>query len=565
MRNRYNRLIFRFQNLKYRSKLNLILILVAILPLIIVSSFMVKGFRSILTEREMEGLQTSLKQTCSTLDGQADILLNLLNYCVFDKDLQSVIQQKQEQDYQTYDYYVNVVDPILNTPRFYHDSVLRMTMYAANIEVAHDLTLAPLQEISEESWFSDVRENPDGVWVWPDEKREEILCIRSFPGFELSEAYLGIYCSLESLKEPLYYFQKKGAGILMADEQGQILYAQSDLKDGKEIRELTDIEENYFYIKQEMEHVPVSVYIFMEHGGIYSGFYDMMRTVILVVLICLAVIWTVSRSMSRLLVKKIERLTTCVREVEHGNLEVVIEDEAQDEIGVLIHSFKDMLAQINRLIREVYESRIAQQNLEMEALQAQINPHFLYNTMSLINWKAISVGEEDISRVTQALSDFYRTTLSKGKKYITVAGEIKNVQSYLEIQLMMHDYDFEVEYEIDETLASYQILKLILQPMVENALEHGLDVREDGDKKLKITCQQDAEDIIFKVADNGVGMDEETLQNLTKTEADGYGIKNVNERLALLYGEAYTLDIRSRCGKGTIVTIKIPKRMVKGE
>ncbi len=565
MKNRNNRLIVWFQNLKYRSKLNLILILVAILPLIIVSSFMIRGFRSILTEREMEALQTSLNQTCSTLDGQADILLNLLNYCVFDQDLQTVIQEKQQQNYQTYDYYVNVIDPILNTPRFYHDSVTRMTMYASNIEVEHDLTLAPLSQISKESWFPAVQKNPDGVWVWPDEKREEILCIRKFPGFESTEAYLGIYCSLENLKEPLYYFQKKGAGILMADEQGQILYAQSDLGNGKEIHELADIEENYFYIKQNLEQVPVSVYIFMEHGGIYSGFYDMMRTVVLVVIICLAIIWIVSRSMSRFLVKKIEDLTTCVREVETGNLEIAIEDEARDEIGVLIRSFKDMLAQINRLIREVYESRIAQQNLEMEALQAQINPHFLYNTMSLINWKAISVGEEDISRVTQALSDFYRTTLSKGKKYITVAGEIKNVQSYLEIQLMMHDYDFEVEYEIDETLASYQILKLILQPMVENALEHGLDLREESGKKLRITCQQDAEDIIFTVEDNGVGMDEDTLRSLTKREANGYGIKNVNERLALLYGEAYALKITSRCGEGTVVKINIPKQMAKGE
>lgn len=563
MKNRSNRAVWWFQNLKYRSKLNLILILVAVLPLTIVSSFMIRGFRNLLTERELEGLQTSLNQTCNTIERQADILRNLLNYCVFDQDLQAAVYEEQEQNYQTYEYYVNVVDPILNTPRFYHDSVLRMTMYAPNIKVAHDLTLAPLEKISQESWFPALQKNPDGMWVWPDEKREEILCIRRFPGFEITEAYLGIYCSLEGLKEPLYYFQKKGAGILMADEQGRILYTQSDLKNGKEISDLADIEENYFYMKQEIKNVPVSVYIFMEHAGIYSGFYVMMRMVILVVVICLVIIWTVSRYMSRMLVRKIEHLTGCVRQVENGNLTVEIEDEAQDEIGILICSFKDMLAQINRLIKEVYESKIAQQNLEMEALQAQINPHFLYNTMSLINWKAISVGEEDISRVTLALSDFYRTTLSKGKKFTTVAGEIKNVQSYLEIQLMMHDYDFQVEYDIDETLASYEILKLILQPMAENALEHGLDVRESGEKKLKISCLQDAENIIFTVADNGVGMDEETLRNLTRTEAKGYGVKNVNDRLALLYGEDYALDIKSRRGEGTIVTVKIPKRMAK--
>lgn len=242
-------------------------------------------------------------------------------------------------------------------------------------------------------------------------------------------------------------------------------------------------------------------------------------------------------------------------------MEINIDDNSRDEIGVLVRSSHTMLQDVKRLISEVYQSKIVQQELEMIALQAQINPHFLYNTLSLINWKALSAGEEDISTVTLALSDYYRTTLNKGKNIITIGGELTNIKSYLEIQLMMHDYDFEVEYQIDSDLQSYWMPKLILQPLVENCLEHGLDVKESGEKKITISCYQSKKDIILTVEDTGVGMDEETVANMTTFNATGYGVKNVNDRLALLCGKNYSLHIESTLGVGTKIQINIPKKI----
>lgn len=545
--------------MKYRKKMNLVLIMVGLLPLTVVSIFMILGFRKILVEKEYESMEVALNQTLNTIDKQVGIYTNLMNYLVFDDDLQKVLGEEQTKDFKSYNNYVNIVDPILNTPKFYQEGIRRVTIYSQNIKIPHDVTLAPMEEIQDKKWFSQLEQASKCIWVWSGTDREEILAIRTFPGYRDTKSYLGMYCSLESLIEPLYYFQKDGAGILLTDEDDRILYLESALEDSAEIKSVKEIKNTYSYLKREITGLPLNIYIFMDQSEIYSGFYDMMARIILVVVFCLISILIISRSMSRLMVNRIERLITCVNQIEYSNMEIDLNDQSRDEIGVLIRSFHQMLAEIKRLIKEVYESRIRQQKLEMRALQAQINPHFLYNTLSMINWKAISAGEEDISTITLALSDYYRTTLNRGETFINIRGEILNIRSYLEIQLMMHDYGFEVDYDLDPSLDEYQMPKLILQPLVENALEHGLDVKEEGEKILRISCRQDQEDIIWTVEDNGVGMEEVVANNMVKTHTSGYGVRNVNERLILLYGEHYGLRIESEPGKGTCVEVRIPQ------
>lgn len=547
------------RNLKYRRKLNLVLILVGLLPVIIIGGYMIYGFRELLGEKEYESMEVSLNQASATIDKQLEIYSNLLNYIVFDRDLQEILDREQTQDYASYSNYVNVVDPILNTPKFYHDSIKKITIFSEDIKIPHDITLAPLADIQGKNWFKQLRQASDAIWVWPDENHDEILAIRSFPGYRTTEAYLGIYCELNRLMEPLQYFEKEGAGILLVDEKNQTLFCNALGDEESEVQGVEEIESSYRYMKRRIQDLPLYIYIYMGEEAIYSGFYEMLGRIVFVVIVSLLSILIISRAMSGLLVKRIENLTTCVNQMDTGNMKINVEDRSLDEVGILIRSFHKMLNQIQRLISEVYQSKITQQELEMQALQAQINPHFLYNTLSMINWKAISAGEEDISKITLALSDFYRTTLNKGNNFITIAGEVLNIKSYLEIQLMMHDYEFEVEYQIDESVGSYQMPKLILQPLVENVLEHGLDMKEDGEKRLVLSCQQNQEDVVWTVQDNGVGMNESMVSNLVKTHATGYGVKNVNDRLALLYGESYVLHIESYPGEGTRVKIHIPK------
>ena len=200
----------------------------------------------------------------------------------------------------------------------------------------------------------------------------------------------------------------------------------------------------------------------------------------------------------------------------------------------------------------------------MRALQAQINPHFLYNSLSIINWKAIEAGEDEISYVTLALSTYYRTSLNRGETMTTVAKEIDNIRAYLKIQLVMHDNEFRVVEQISDGLNDYMIPKLILQPLAENALYHGIKNKR-GKGKILIEGFDLGEDMMLRVTDNGQGMTPERLKEVQDAictgERAGFGLAAVSERIALYYGAGYGLRISSIEGEGTVIEVYLAKQI----
>lgn len=280
------------------------------------------------------------------------------------------------------------------------------------------------------------------------------------------------------------------------------------------------------------------------------------------VCICIALLILIGYFFSRRMVFCLERLTENMNQIHLGFRQVTVSSSSNDEVGVLIRSFRRMMDQMNHLISEVYESKIKLQNSEMKALQAQINPHFLYNSLSIINWKALEAGEQDISKVTLALSTFYRTSLNKGETMTTVESEVNNIRAYLKIQLIMHDNSFQVIEDIDGELMTCEIPKLILQPLVENAIDHGLDISDKEERYLWIRISQEADLILFRVQDNGIGMTQEKAEEILTYQSSGYGVRNVYERIQVLYGEQGSMRVESRPGKGTCVTIRIPRKAV---
>ena len=175
----------------------------------------------------------------------------------------------------------------------------------------------------------------------------------------------------------------------------------------------------------------------------------------------------------------------------------------------------------------------------------------------MINWKALQAGEKDISKIALRLASFYRTTLNKGRNITIVKDELQNIQDYLEIQLFMHDRSFDVNWEVSNDILMDKMPNLILQPIVENAINHGIDLKEEGKGILIIRGYHDENGLILQVQDNGNGMEEETCQELLTRNTSGYGVKNVYDRIRLLYGDRASLNIKSSLGVGTIITIQI--------
>jgi two-component system sensor histidine kinase YesM len=227
-----------------------------------------------------------------------------------------------------------------------------------------------------------------------------------------------------------------------------------------------------------------------------------------------------------------------------------------------------------KLEQQVRSIRLEQENLrymESKLLQAQINPHFLYNTLDTIIWLIEGDKNEEAIAIVVSLSDFFRIVVSKGRDFITIREEEIHIKSYLQIQQSRYKDILDYEINIPEELYSYQILKMTLQPLVENSIYHGIKMlRARG--KITVTGEIMDDIICFHVFDNGVGMDDEELRALRKEiempvseQSTGFGLANVNKRIKLNYGDMYGLEIQSKKGEGTDTIIKIPARLVENE
>lgn len=264
--------------------------------------------------------------------------------------------------------------------------------------------------------------------------------------------------------------------------------------------------------------------------------------------------------------KPLFNLRETMKRVENGELDVEIkEPDSADEIADLVQSFKRMLAEIRQLIdRNVREQREKRKS-ELNALQAQINPHFLYNTLDSIIWMAEDGNTKDVVLMTSSLARLLRRSISNKNEIVTLREEVEYTQSYLVIQKMRYKDKLEYAFDLDERVLGIEIVKLLIQPLVENAIYHGLKYKEDGKGMLAVSVAKEQDDIVIRVMDNGVGMTKEQLDHIFDERVidhkrNGVGVLNVHRRIQLHYGPEYGLSFESQEGLGTTATIRIPYR-----
>ncbi len=276
--------------------------------------------------------------------------------------------------------------------------------------------------------------------------------------------------------------------------------------------------------------------------------------------------WSLSRSIYSP-IKKLHDVTTTITK---NDLKALMSSDNVDEITELGLSFNIMIGKIKELLDSKIKEQETLKKAEMRALQAQINPHFLYNTLDTIIWMAESKKTDQVVKIVAALSNFFRISLSKGMDWITIGEEVERIKSYLTIQKMRYRDILDFTIEVDQEVADNTILKLILQPLVENALYHGIkNKREGGTINVRARKKGDFE-VQLEVEDNGIGFTPEKLIQL-RTELDddsgdfkmesGFGIGNVNKQIRLYYGKQYGVSIQSEYTTGTCVTLVIPAKM----
>ena len=262
-------------------------------------------------------------------------------------------------------------------------------------------------------------------------------------------------------------------------------------------------------------------------------------------IIVLLAIW-----ISRLINRPLEQLVSAIRKVGEGKDYVIDEQFGDDEIGRIGNQFKNMVEQNLNLKDRLYRAEIKQKESELIALQAQINPHFLYNTLDSIYLMTQMGRAVEAGKMTLALSDMFKISLSKGQEFIKVKDEVNHIKNYLYIQKMRYGNKIDYEIEVSDRIMEEQMLKLILQPIIENSIYHGLEPKGSGGM-IAISGVRQRDDMVFSISDNGVGMENEEWKK-------GYGLRNVMQRIQLYYGDNYGIEIESKVGKGTRVTVCLP-------
>ena len=468
-----------------------------------------------------------------------------------------------------------------NLDRFSIYSKEKSTVYSLTAE---DFKVSKIANLSGTNWAK-LGVNPHYIFESKDSKQSFSLT-RSIIRFEDRKIVGGVSIDVnwnvvDNVIEMLE--SEKESSVYLLNNQGQIIYNPNHTKTPpvdfqKIIKQINNSKKDVYYLNDKSGYIffqkafnqKVVIVKVIPKTLIMNG---VTKTLIYAIIIgVFSIILTIFLSIiiSLRTTKPIIHLVDAMQKVEENNFDVRIETERSDEIGMLEKRFTSMVYQINELIEKEYKSEIATKEAQFKALQAQINPHFLYNTLQLVGGMAVAHNAERIYRVISALSDMFRYITGKQGDMVLIEDEIEHIKNYLYIQNQRFDGKIETDIYIEEGTERYEIPMLTIQPLVENAFNHGFE-QKVGLWKLTVEVQQVFDDIEITITDNGVGIPEEKLRTLISQINDisqplntkgSIGIKNVAARIGLYFGKEYGLDISSGVGHGTQIVITIPARIL---
>lgn len=545
-----------YYNLKYKKKMVCTCILVGLIPLTLLGTFCYTQTVHLLFKQEQEALSSAVNTAYYSLNHQVQLYENLSTYLAHSETIVKVPSTDYETVTEKFETLNYEYDVLISGIYVQHPEIHRITLYADRDDLFHGKQLRPLSDLESESWYEDLSKATRPVWRLD---------------------HNGMLCLIHKIPDPYIKFITSYSNhyLCIRLDPKQFFSVLADISNDHHLQIGTDEEVFYDFTDESIAEntYPESAWTTQVSEPLENGWHitlekpssllaapanKMALIIFAVVLLCVLLIFTVSDHLSDFFAQKVNRLLAAMRQIQEGDLTVQIHDDCPDEIGELTNSFQHMIDELNRLIVEDYKNKITLKETQLLALQAQINPHFLYNCLSLINSKALINRQPEISQMAQLLSTFYRTTLNKGKSETKLANEIKNVKSYIDIQLLLNDKAFDVAYQIDPQLPDVEVPNLLLQPLVENAIVHGILPNKAKRGKLFLAVTRVNDKVLFTIMDNGLGIPAEKIPLLTCTQSGGYGLKNVHERLQLTYGESYGLTINSIVNESTMITFSIP-------
>lgn len=594
-----------FSKLKIRSKLAISYFFVTVIPIVTIGIVLYRSNFAYVKNQNVDAMYNTQQQYIININNNLNSYLKLSDFIYFNPEIRGFMLRPNNDYYAEFDFVKRYLNPVFasiveSTSRsIVLDLIVFENFNTKLINNNYDGILSTIsvnqdtlgqntkafnvfseEEINNQKWYKKYKSELD-KYTWTQVGNDGLFNNISFlrPLINLADISvkkIGLLKMTVRIKDIIGYNEIKQNGNeqfqLVFDKDGKLLstepskiefyerykadiegFISKDKTDkGKFLKDYVMIQGNEDLTNWKILSV-ASMRMVNQNAG------KIRNTLIFYSLAAITVLFVITLTLSSSFSKRIIRISNGMKEFYKGNPNVKVSDHNDDEIGYLAETFNKMIMRINALIRDNYQASIDNKEAQLKILQAQINPHFLYNSLSIINRLGNIKDSESITKMVRALTTFYRMTLNKGKEVISIADELSQVKAYIDVYKIRKGEDINIYYKIDENVLPYYTIKIILQPFVENVLEHGLYIR-DNPINIIVSAELNDDRIIFKIIDDGVGIKREMLQGLfAETNNNrGYGIINVDDRIKLQFGSEYGVKIFSRSGIGTTVAIEIP-------
>ncbi|RUS45646.1 sensor histidine kinase [Cohnella sp. AR92] len=586
----------RLDNLGIRHKLFASYLLVICIPFLLLLFIHIN-----LTQREnkdqmLYSSHKMLDETKSYLEFKAQAIMEVVNFIAFNDLVQANVSEdpRKYEDVNLWGTDANSLAKLLNRYRNNDDiATIQLYMKAGLASAAENPDYLNMGNVEETDWFKKFAASHSAyVWIPSSSldngiasESSQVNILRKIPNAHNIQEFDGIVraqvkqSAMQSVLD--HAILTVNASAVLFNDQGQILshssgfpYSKEELFDMLNHHPATYDEDNYWndnlslgakrflFGVQAIPHTDMKVALIVPYTDVLHATDKARNRLISIFLMVVPLVFPVSYLVAASATKRIRRLIVHVRKVRKGNFNLEPLPANEDEIGELTHSINVMVKDISGLMEETYTLGREVKNKELKALQSQINPHFLYNTLDLINIMAIESGAKDISKVVEELAIFYKLSLSNGREIVPLENELMHIQAYVRIQNMRFGGGVRLDVEVPSELYDLEVPKIILQPIVENAILHGIMEKDEEAGTIRISAFSDHTGTFLVVEDDGVGMSPERMDRILAGGSDhasgGYGLRNIQERLQLAYGMQYGVGFESEPGGGTSVRLRLP-------
>ena len=565
-------------NTSLRFKISLLVLLVGIVPSGLILIISINSIQRLYLRQQAYSLEQGYEQVYLSVKDKMDALHNISTLLAVsdiydtgtlfsegDNDISS-----QLSDFKRINSYAYGME-------FAFDSCTVTYYINDNFQVVNNVSsrFHSISEIENEQWYKALNGGKETLWTMIDGRFSIARNLYSSEDYSRKVGLIVIGLDKDAIEELLINSEKDQL-MCLADSEGRILISNkapvndpaNEITNSKFIDVSSQSESFYNVTISGVNYMTRSESI--GDSGIYLSSivtadnlrHERAKVIWQIRLLYIGIgilILIILTPITRIVTGKIKKIGNTMEQMKDGTLHKIEESGGgKDEISMLIHKYNDMVDTVEESLKEQYALGEAKKDAELKALQSQINPHFLYNTLDMISWMAQKNEKENIREVIQSMSRFYRMTLSKGADIITIRDELSMCEAYMDIQKMRFKGKINFLQQVDEEVYDYLIPKITLQPLIENAIVHGINEKEDPRGTIKVDGFVEDGYVTLSVTDDGVGVKSETADS---SNSSHYGMKNIKKRLEVFFGEKIDLKLESTPGIGTCVIIEFPAKM----